>query len=38
MYKDNWTPDIDDGLDGRIEKENCFDDTLLLSSLAGRAL
>ena len=25
VYKDDWTPDIGDGLDGRIEKENCFD-------------
>ena len=25
VYKDDWTPDIGDGFDGRIEKENCFD-------------
>ena len=25
MYKDDWTPDISDGFDCRIEKENRFD-------------
>ena len=25
VYKDDWTPDIGDGFDGRIEKENRFD-------------
>ena len=27
VYKDNWMPmpDVGDGFDGRIEKENCFD-------------
>ena len=25
MYKDDWMPDIGDGFDGRVEKENRFD-------------
>ena len=25
MYKDDWMPDVGDGFDGRIKKENCFD-------------
>ena len=25
VYKDDWTPDVGDRFDGRIEKENRFD-------------
>ena len=33
MYKDDWMPDVGDEFDGRIEKENRFDQYAVLSLL-----